>query len=174
MTTNILTFEENTSEISELAPLKKAKPKKAKKPKATSTKGQYLTNAVLLPAMLRAKEQGVVTPELAMMFQKIVERYSLSKNFAHLSHLKEDMISAAVLNLIQNGLKFNPEKSSNVFSYVTQCAYHSYLQVIQDDKNHRNIRDSLLLKEGAMASLGFMEAEHDNYREKHSDLFDVE
>lgn len=170
MTKTILEFSDNLDNL-ETKP--KVKQKKAKRPKSTSTEGHYVTNALLLPEMLRAKELGKVTDELAIMFQKIAIRFSLSKNFAHLV-FRDEMVSNAILNLLQNGLKFNPEKSSNPFSYCTQCCYHSFLQVIADEKKHRNIRDTLLLDNGMNASLGHMEQEHDSYREKHYEFFESE
>lgn len=149
---------------------KAKKPKKVKRPKSTTTEGHYVTNSVLLPEILRAKELGKVTPQLAIMFNKIAERYSMSKNFATLP-FREDMVAAATLNLMTNGLKFNPEKSSNPFSYATQCCYHSFLQIIAEEKKQRDIRDTLLLDNGMNASLGFMEKEHDAYIERNEDVF---
>ena len=150
---------------------KAKKPKKVLRPKRTNQEGCYVTNSQLLPEVLRAKELGKVTPELAIMFQKIAERYSLSKNFSHLT-FRDDMVASAVLNLMQNGLKFNPAKSSNPFSYMTQCCYHSFLQVIADEKKQRDIRDNLLLDSGVNASMGYMEQERDDYRQRHSDIFE--
>jgi hypothetical protein len=164
MTNEILKFEESEKVVS---PKPQKKLKKVKRPKSTSSEGHYITNASLFPAMLRAQEAGYVTPELAEMFLKVVQRYSLSKNYAHLGHIKDDMIAEAMLNLIKNGLKFNPEKSKNVFSYITTCAYHSFLNVIAEDKDNRDLRDKLLLSAGVNASLGYMEREHDNYWESH-------
>ncbi len=190
MTKSILVFEPSneetildipitkTQELPEISiSTKKEKPPKQpkyKRPKATTTEGHYVTNSVLLPEMLRAKALGRVTPELAEMFLKIATRYSMSKNFAHLSAIRDDMISNAVLNLLQNGLKFNPEKSSNPFSYTTQCCYHSFLMVIAEEKKQREIRDTLLLDNGVNASLGHMEKEHDSYRERHAEFFENE
>ena len=78
--------------------------KKAKRPKRTDTEGCYVTNAQLLPAIMRAKEQGKLTAELAEMYQQIARRYLSSKNFSHLT-FKEDLISAAVLALCANRIK---------------------------------------------------------------------
>lgn len=167
MTANILEFTEPT--LTEKP--KKAKPKKILREKRNNDEGCYVTNAQLLPEVLRAKELGKVTPELAVMMQKIAERYAMSKNFAHLS-FREDMVAAGVLNLLQNGLKFNPEKSNNPFSYYTQCLYHSSLQVIADEKKQRQIRDDLLLDSGFDASMSYMENEREEYRQRHSDVFE--
>lgn len=166
MTKETLIFSDNLNKPT----VKTVKPKKLKRPKSTTTEGHYITNAVILPEIIKAKELGKVTPDLARMYQKIAERYSMSKSFATLP-FREDLVAAAVLNLLQNGLKFNPEKSSNPFSYLTQCCYHSFLQVIADENKQRDLRDKLLLSAGHNASLGFMEKEHDRYMENNSDFF---
>lgn len=80
------------------------KVKKAKRPKRTDTEGCYVTNAQLLPAIIKAKELGKVTNELAFMYQQIATRYLSSKNFSHLT-FKEDLISSAVLALCANRIK---------------------------------------------------------------------
>ena len=149
--------------------IKAKKPKKALRPKNTSTKGNYVNNADMMPEMLKSKELGYVTPALASMFLQVATRFSLSKSFAHLT-FKEDMISNAMVNLMANGLKFNPEKSDNIFSYSTQCCYHSFLHVIADEKKQRDIRDTLLLDSGMNGSATFMENGHKEYRES-NDLY---
>jgi hypothetical protein len=148
----------------------KTKVKKAKRPKATSTEGHYVTNSVLLPEIIRAKGLGKVTPELAEMFYKIATKYISSKNFSHLN-FKDDLVGAVVLSLLSNGLKFNPEKSDQPFSYLTQCSYHAALQYIAAEKKQRDIRDQLMVNDGLNASLTFMESERDEYRMNHSDVF---
>jgi hypothetical protein len=162
----VLEFDEAKANLTE-----KKKTKKVLRPKRNNDSGCYVTNSQLLPEVLRAKELGKITPELAIMMQKIAERYAMSKNYAHLS-FREDMVAASILNLMQNGLKFKPEKSNNPFSYYTQCCYHTCLQVIADEKKQRQIRDDLLLDSGFDASLGYMENERDEYRQRHSDMFE--
>lgn len=138
-----------------------AKPK-AKREKSTTTKGHYVTNGVLLPAVIEAKGLGKVTDKLIRMIQMIAERYSRKSNFIGYS-FREDMVSAAVMNLCNNALKFNPEKSSNPFSYYTTGIHNSFLQYMADEKKHRNIRDALLIDAGSNPSFNFMEGEKDEH-----------
>jgi hypothetical protein len=135
---------------------------KMKREKSTSTKGHYVTNGQLLPAVLAAKAAGKVSNELIAMIWKIAERYSHKHNFVGYSY-REDMVAAAVMNLCNNALKFNPEKSSNPFSFYTTAIYHSFLQYMADEKKHRSIRDALLVDGGANPSFGYAERDKDEH-----------
>lgn len=136
--------------------VEKVKLGKVKREKSTSTKGHYVTNGVLLPAVLEAKGINVVTDKLIRMIRMIAERYSRKHNFVNYSY-REDMVSAAVMNLCNNALKFNPEKSSNPFSFYTTAIHNSFLQYISEEKKHRNIRDQLLLDAGSNPSFNYQE-----------------
>lgn len=128
--------------------------------KSTSTKGHYVKNADLLPAVIEAKEAGVLTDKLVMMIQLIAERYSRKGNFVSYS-FREDMVSAAVENLCKNWHKFNQDKYSNPFAFYTTAIHHSFLQYMADEKKHRNIRDALLIDAGSNPSFNFMQGEKD-------------
>lgn len=130
-----------------------------KREKSTSTKGHYVTNATLLPAVLKAKALGKITDELIKMLWMIAERYSRKSWFIGYSY-REDMVSAAVLNLCHNNnaLKFNPEKSSNPFSYYTTAINNVFSQFKADEKKHRNIRDALLIDAGSNPSFNYQDA----------------
>ena len=150
----------------------KEKKPKLKREKSTTTKGHYVTNAVLLPAVIEAKALGKVTDKLIRMIQMIAERYSRKANFIGYS-FREDMVSAAVMNLCNNALKFNPDKSNNPFSYYTTGIHNSFLQYLADEKKHRNIRDALLIDAGSNPSYNFMEGEKEevHFEVKESDEY---
>jgi DNA-directed RNA polymerase specialized sigma subunit len=117
----------------------------------------YLTNADLLPAVLEAKQVGKITDKLARMLMLLTDRYSRKANFNGYS-FREDMVSAALINLCQNALKFNPEKSSNPFAFYTTAIKNSFLQFMLDEKKQRYIRDTLLVESGHNASHSFMDS----------------
>ena len=151
----------------------KQKPKKApvaKKPKSTSTKGHYITNAVLFPEVIRAKELGRITNELARMLMLITERLSCKSNFVGYS-FREDMVSFAIVNLMANALKFNPEKSNNPFAFYTTSIINSFLQYLADEKKHRDIRDSLIVEEGLNPSSTFTENSREDISQANSDNY---
>lgn len=146
--------------------IKKAKVKRApvKREKSTTTKGHYITNAVLFPEVIRAKALGVITNELAKMLMMIAERYSCKSNFIGYS-FRKDMVSFALVNLMANALKFNPEKSSNPFSFYTTSIHNSFLQYLAYEKDHRDLRDALIVEEGLNPSSTYTE----NSREDNND-----
>lgn len=144
---------------------KKTPKVRQKREVSTTTKGHYVTNATLLPAVIEAKQLGVVTDKLIRMIKMIAERYSRKYNFVNYS-FREDMVSVAVMNLCNNALKFNVERSDkpNPFSYYTSAIHNSFLQYIGDEKRHRVLRDTLLIDAGSNPSFNFMEGEKDeNY-----------
>lgn len=136
--------------------------KKVKRAKSTDTKNHYVTNAQLLPEVIRAKELGIVTPELSNLIYLIAVRLSHKYNFVGYTY-RNDMVALAVLNLSNpaNALKFDPARSSNPFTYYTTAIYNSFLQCMADEKKHRNIRDMLLVDAGSNPSFNFMESEKD-------------
>jgi hypothetical protein len=127
---------------------------KIKREKSTSTKGHYVRNSDLLPAVIEAKGLNRVTDKLIRMIQLVAERYSRKSNFIGYS-FREDMVSAAVMNLCNNALKFNPEKSANPFSFYTTAIHNSFLQYMADEKKHRNIKDALLVDAGSNPSWNY-------------------
>ena len=142
------------------------KPEPALKPRKRS---MYLTNADLLKEVIHAKELGYITDKLARMFLLLTERYSRKVNFAGYS-FREDMVSTALINLCANGLKFNPEKSNNPFAFYTTAIHRSFLQYMADEKKHRNIRDDLIVENGANPSYAFADADaHTSYDRQSND-----
>ena len=132
--------------------------KRMKREKSTSTVGHYVKNADLLPVVLEAKALGYVTVPLISMIKQIAEKYSSKHNFAGYSY-REDMVAIAIVNLCNNALKFNPERSSNPFSFYTSAIHNSFLQFMAEEKKQRNIRDALLMDAGANPSFNFLERE---------------
>jgi hypothetical protein len=117
----------------------------------------YLTNSDLFPAILEAKKVGIMTDKLAKMLMLLTDRYSRRSNFGGYS-FREDMVSAALINLCHNWHKFDPAKSSNPFAFYTTAIRNSFLQYMLDEKKQRFIRDSLLIEAGQDASHSFMQS----------------
>ena len=160
-------------EISNASTEAKVKKLKVKRPKKVGTDGNFINNSVLFPEVVKCKEGGKVSNELAKMIQLLAKKYVSSKNFAHLPY-KDDLEQTATLALFVNILKFKPEKGNNVFAYSTTIMYHSCLQYIAAENRQRNIKNQLLVDEGVNASLGYMEQEHDRYREQNAEFFNAE
>lgn len=130
--------------------------RRPKNPDTASYTGKYyLTNATLLPEVIKCRKAGKISNELAKMLMLLTERYSKSSKFGGYT-FREDMVSEALINLCQNALKFNPEKSSNPFAFYTTSIHHSFLQFLNNEKKHRNIRDKMLIELGENPSFNYM------------------
>jgi len=148
------------------------KRKNTKRERAQESAAFYVRNADLLPAVIEAKQLNRVTDRLIVMIKMIAERYSRKSNFIGYS-FREDMVACAVENLCKNALKFDHEKYKNPFAYYTTGIHNSFLQYMAAEKQHRNIRDALLIDAGANPSFNFLESERDesSFDVKESDEF---
>lgn len=94
---------------------------------------------------------GKVTNRLGAMWMKLVDRYGQRGNWRGYSYLDE-MKAQALMQLSQVGLQFDESKSSNPFSYYTQCVSTSFLKILTTEKKSQTIRDDLLIMHDQMPS----------------------
>ncbi len=118
---------------------------------------EYVNNKALLEEFLISREQGEMTSRLAKMLMLICERYARKGMYASYTY-NEDMQAFALMNLVKAWKSFNPEKSSNPFAYFTSCVTNSFLQYLNQEKKHRNIRDALLVENGLDPSYTFTDS----------------
>lgn len=114
----------------------------------------YLNNKDMLAEVIKSKEQEQITDKLALMFQLLVSKYAKKGNWSNYT-FNEDMQSYATLMLVKTWNSFNVERSSNPFAFFTQCVKNSFKQYIKYEKNQRNTRDALLVKQGLSPSLTY-------------------
>lgn len=133
---------------------------KYKKEKIADPKKYYVKNADLMEAFHEAKQLGRLTDRLAKYLAMIAERYSYHSWFVAYS-FREDMVASAIVNLVANWHKFNPEKSNNPFAYYTTATYRSFLSYLDAERKERDIRDELLIEAGANPSFNY-QARHGN------------
>jgi len=96
-------------------------------------------------------DHGSLTPELARMMMKLVERYGMRGNWRGYTY-NDEMQSAALLQLSEVGLKFNEARSQNPFAYYTATITNSFTRVLNLEKRNQNIRDDMLQDGGYMPS----------------------
>jgi hypothetical protein len=96
-------------------------------------------------------QHGAISNNLAKMFIKLCERYSMRSNWRGYTYVDE-MRSHALLQLSQIGLQFNELKSQNPFAYYTAAVTNSFTRVLNLEKRNQNIRDDLLQEAGQMPS----------------------
>lgn len=119
---------------------------------------QYIDNKKFFEAILERRElidksllDGTPIPQLTDYLGdcilKIANKLATKGNFVGYSY-KDEMISDAIENCVRYFDKFNPEKSSNPFSYYTQIIYYAFLRRISKEK------DQFLLKHKIIQSVG--------------------
>ena len=123
----------------------------AKKVRKPRKKGKhYIDNKLFTAAVAeyvaeykRAKEEEESLPMMSNYigdcFLKIATRLASRPNFANYS-FKDEMIFDGIENSLMYIHNFNPEKSSNAFSYFTQIIYFAFLRRIQLEKKQLYIR----------------------------------
>lgn len=103
---------------------------------------KYVTNAELLPVLLRDQATGVMSDELGLMMYKIADRYSRSPNFKHYS-FRDEMVALAVVHLMKAWKKFDPERGGNPFSFFTTACYYAFVHVLNLEREQRDIKVDL-------------------------------
>lgn len=94
---------------------------------------------------------GSLTPTLARMMMKLVERYAMRGNWRGYTY-NDEMQSTALLQLSEVGLKFNEARSQNPFAYYTATITNSFTRVLNLEKKNQSIRDDMLQDGGYMPS----------------------
>ena len=90
---------------------------------------------------------------------KIAERLSLRPNFVNYT-FRDEMISDGIENCVQSAHNFNPERSSNPFSYFTQIIYFAFIRRIQKEKKQLYIKYKTI-HNNSMLSDSIILSEHD-------------
>lgn len=115
---------------------------------------------------------GSLTPGLARMMIKLVEKYATRGNWRGYS-FNDEMQNSALLQLSEVGLKFNEARSLNPFAYYTSTINNSFTRVLNSEKRNHDMRDDLLQEYGYMPSFSRQmddESEQRRQRESSEDL----
>lgn len=99
-----------------------------------------------------SQEHGKMTKRLALMFMKLVERYSQKGNWRGYTYVDE-MRSQALLQLSLVGLQFDESRSDNPFAYYTVTVSNAFTRVLNLEKRNQNIRDDMLIMHGVTPSI---------------------
>lgn len=95
---------------------------------------------------------GTISKRLALMFMKLVERYSQRGNWRGYTYVDE-MRSQALLQLSLVGLQFDESRSDNPFAYYTVTVSNAFTRVLNLEKRNQNIRDDMLIMHGVTPSM---------------------
>jgi len=102
----------------------------------------------------------IIPDYIGECFMKISERLSLRPNFVNYA-FRDEMISDGIENCVQAAHNFNPEKSSNPFSYFTQIIYFAFIRRIQKEKKQLYIKYKSIHNNG-MLSDNTVLSDHDS------------
>lgn len=128
----------------------------------------YIDNKQFLAALIERKailknltpEESVpqISKYLGECILKIAYNLASKGNFCGYS-FKEEMISDGIENCMKYFDKFDPEKSSNPFSYYTQIIYFAYLRRIAKEKQQHILKHKIIQSVGGIV---FDLQDHDN------------
>lgn len=130
----------------------------------------YVNNAEMLAAVKQYKadiatarasgEEDPRIPEyIGECILKIATRLALKGNFINYSY-RDDMILDGIENCMHCINSFDPDKSSNPFSYFTQVIYFAFLRRIAKEKKQSYIRGKLI-QETAFESFDLQDHDDD-------------
>lgn len=139
----------------------------AEKKPTPKRKTNYLSNKSLLAEVIKSKEAGEMSDELAKMLQLLTARYGKKGNFVNYTY-NEDMQAYAMMSLVKTWNGFDPAKSSNPFAFFTQCIKNSFIQYLKLEKRQRVIRDELLVDSGLTPSYNY-QMEHEARKHVHDE-----
>lgn len=122
-----------------------------KKKRRRRTKHDYIDKKELLAEVIACKEVDVMSDKLAKMLQLIAKKFAQSRNLAGYTY-SDDMQAFAMMMLVKTWRAFKPEKSNNAFAFYTQCIKNSFIQFLNQEKAHRNVRDKLIVAHGGLPS----------------------
>lgn len=88
------------------------------------------------------KGSGKASETLGKMIMKIANGLAQKANYAGYTWL-DDMKAEAVYTVIKYLKNFDPEKSQNPFSYITQICQNAFISYIAKQKKHSHIKNAL-------------------------------
>lgn len=99
-----------------------------------------------------SQDHGKISNRLAMMFMKLVERYSQRYNWRGYTYVDE-MRGQALLQLSAVGLQFDESRSDNPFAYYTVTISNAFTRILNLERRVQNIRDDILIQNGVTPSM---------------------
>jgi len=144
-------------------------------------KSNYIDNAKLLEEVIKYKKAIAdnggkfvpVTEELAKYFILIANNLSSKGNFISYSW-KDEMISDGIENCIQYAANFNPEKSTNAFTYFSTIMFYAFVRRIKKENKqlyckYKSFLCSDLMNDDEVLTII---QNHDNFKEHKLEFID--
>jgi len=108
-----------------------------------STKKHYIDKKLLNAELKIYRKTSIVTEQLALYIQQIVENYSSKASFRTYSYL-DDMKSCAVCRILDQLDKLDPEK--NAFAYMTTMIFNVFIAFISAEEKYCNMKNEYRVK----------------------------
>jgi len=96
-------------------------------------------------AIAEGRDKPVIDDYIASAIMKIAVHLSFRPNFIGYSY-KQDMIGDAIENCLIYFDSFDPKKSKNAFSYITQICWSSFLRRLKIEKKQSIIKGKLMMQ----------------------------
>ena len=105
----------------------------------------YIDNETFLKQLMESQKSGQPTTEYAEGCMLIANHLLQSRQFRGYSeHLKEDMVSNAMVCCMKAISKFNIEKTNNAFGYITRTIWTSFIMVLRQHYRYINLKNKLM------------------------------
>lgn len=102
-----------------------------------------IDNLELVDEIAKSKAKGRITDRLGELLMEMVESFATTPRFREYSII-EDMKGEALVVLVANITKFDPNKSSNAFSFATKTIENSFKHTIKmEKKKHWDLEDKI-------------------------------
>lgn len=99
----------------------------------------------------KIKKRGQVSEKLGQMVKTISEGLATKGNWRGYTW-KEDMISFAILITLKYFHNFNHIENNNAHGYINRICSNAFLQYVQKEKSHSNIKKELYEKKEEVQS----------------------
>ena len=92
---------------------------------------------------------------------KIANKLNNSPNFCRYSY-RDEMVADGIEDCLKNIRSFDPEKSSNPFSYFTQTCFYAAVRRIKKEKKQKDIKSALIQNSAAYEYFSNSQNVHDD------------
>lgn len=99
-------------------------------------------------------DEGNITLNLSTMMLKMINEVAKKPQWVKYTYL-EDMKSSAFVHLYDVCLKFDESRSTMAFSYFTTNIINSFLEMLNKEKQEREINDMVLIQAGYKPSFAY-------------------
>jgi len=106
-------------------------------------KKHYVDKVELVKQVEQSQAEGIVSEELALMFQKIVDGVAHRFNNLQYYGITDDVKQDCLLLLLQKYQNFDLERNSSCFAYITTIVYNQMRYQVSKAKKYKDRNDEI-------------------------------